>query len=82
MHLDYALGLALPAIIWEEFVRPMTLRSLSSSRNTQPRTVHIDADYKGKVENLHLSAFPYLSFPTTALHSFAVSPSLSLFSLL
>lgn len=62
------MGLTLPAIIWEGFVRPTTLRSLPSSRNTQPRTVHIDADYKGKVGNLHSSAFPYLSFPTTALH--------------
>lgn len=75
-------GLALPASIWEGFVRSMTFRPLSYSRNTQPRAVHIDADFKGKAENSHLCILLYLSSPPPLPHSFAEHLPSSLFSLL
>lgn len=58
MSLDYGSGSA--CCYLGRICRAMTFRPLSSFRNTQPRTVHIDTSYKGKVENSHFSAFPYV----------------------
>lgn len=58
MSLDYGSGST--CYYLGRICRAMTFRPLSSARNTQPRTAHIDISLKGEVENSRFSAVPYV----------------------